>query len=197
MTTSEFSEVKTTSKADEQHVIDTLVLAFSSDPLIRWFYPNPHDYLQYAPKLFEHYGGKAFDHETAYYVEDFSAAALWLPPGESFDEEAIGALFQETLSEDRQEQAWTLFEQIDSYHPNEPYWFLPAIGVDPPHQRRGLGSVLMKHALATCDEEETLAYLESSNPENIQLYVRQGFKILGTIHGETMPPVTPMLREPQ
>lgn len=197
MTAPEFPEVKTAEKADEQHVIDTLVLAFSSDPIIRWFYPNAHDYLQHFPEFLRRFGGAAFDHGTAHYVHDFGAAALWLPPDVSPDEEAIGALFQDTLTEDRQEQAWSVLEQLDGYHPDEPFWYLPAIGVDPTQQRRGSGSALMKHTLATCDEENSLAYLESSNPENISLYVRHGFEILGVIHGDTMPPLIPMLREPQ
>lgn len=197
MAASETPEVETATKADEQELIDTLVLAFSSDPIMRWFYPNPHDYLEYFPELLEGIGGKAFDHDTAYHVHDFSAAALWLPPGVEYDEEALVALFENTLSGERQEQAWSVLEQLDGYHPGEPYWYLPAIGVDPTQQGRGSGSRLMKHALRACDEEGTVAYLESSNPDNISLYVRHGFEILGTIHGDTMPPLIPMIRDPQ
>ncbi len=55
----------------------------------------------------------------------------------------------------------------------------------------------MQHALARCDQEGALAYLESSNPENISLYARHGFEILGMIQVGTMPPIIPMLRKPQ
>lgn len=197
MSNHESAAVNTATKADEQHVIDTLVLAFCSDPVMRWFYPNAHDYLQHFPEFLDRLGGQAFDRGTAHYVHDFGAVALWLPPDVPLDEEAIGALFQETLSEERQEQAWTVLEEVDRYHPDEPFWYLPAIGTDPTQQRRGAGSALLNHVLTTCDEEGILAYLESSNPENISLYVRHGFEILGTIHGDTMPPLIPMLREPQ
>ena len=56
---------------------------------------------------------------------------------------------------------------------------------------------LVVERLAPKSVEGVLAYLESSNPENISLYVRHGFEILGTIHGDTMPPLIPMLRKPQ
>lgn len=197
MATYELPDIKTATRAQEQQLIDTLVLAFSSDPVIRWFYPNPHDYLRSFPDLVRSYGGKAFDQETAYYIQDFSAASLWLPPEVTPDEEAMVAMFENTLSEERQEQAWSVLEQLNSYHPSKPCWHLPLLGVDPTRQRQGAGSALLKHTLKRCDEEDTLAYLESSNPENISLYVRHGFKILGSIHGETMPPLIPMLREPQ
>lgn len=197
MATRELREVRTAEKTDEQRVVDTLVLAFSADPVIRWFFPTPHDYMRHFPEFVRRYGGKAFGEETAFYVEDFSAAAVWLPPGVEPDEEAMVELFQTALSEERQAQAMAVLEQLDGYHPDEPFWRLPFIGVDPTRQRRGSGATLLKHTLDVCDREGTLAYLESSNPENISLYVRHGFEILGTIHGETMPPLIPMLRTPR
>lgn len=189
--------VKTATTADKRHDIDTLVLAFSSDPVMRWVYPSSHDYLHHFPEFVEIFGGKAFDHGTAYHTEDLAATALWLPPGVQPDEDALIELIETTVSGDRQEHLWAVLEQIESYHPAEPYWYLPLIGVDPTHQRKGYGSSLMKQVLARCDQEGTLAYLESSNPENISLYARHGFEILGLIQVGTMPPIVPMLRKPQ
>lgn len=189
--------VKTATTADKRHVIDTLVLAFSSDPVMRWVYPNSHDYLHHFPGFVKIFGGKAFDHGTAYHAEDFAATALWLPPGVQPDEDALIELIRTSVSEDRQEHLWSVLEQIESYHPAEPYWYLPLIGVDPTQQRKGYGSSLMKRVLARCDQEGTFAYLESSNPENISLYARHGFEILGMIQVGTMPPIVPMLRKPQ
>ncbi|WP_409348450.1 GNAT family N-acetyltransferase [Natronorarus salvus] len=119
------------------------------------------------------------------------------PPGVQPDEDAFVELIQNTVSEERQEHLWLVLEQLESYHPTEPYWYLPVIGADPTHQRKGSGSALMQHALARCDQEGALAYLESSNPENISLYARHGFEILGMIQVGTMPPIIPMLRKPQ
>lgn len=197
MSIQETTQVRTVSRDDEQRAIDTLILAFSSDPILRWFYPNAHDYLQSFPEFIERYAGAAFDQGTAYSVQDFSAVSLWLPSGVSPDEETMIELFQTTLSKERQEQALSVLEQLDGYHPSEEHWHLPVIGTDPTKQRKGSGSALMKHALAICDEEGCPAYLESSNPENISLYVRHGFEIVGTVHGETMPPIIPMVRDPQ
>ena len=84
----------------------------------------------------------------------------------------------------------------DSYHPKEPHWYLPLIGVEAIHQGHGYGSALMEHALVPCDQDQTLAYLESSNPRNISLYQRHGFEILGTIQVGTSPPLFPMVRKP-
>jgi ribosomal protein S18 acetylase RimI-like enzyme len=86
---------------------------------------------------------------------------------------------------------------MGSFHPEEPHWYLPLIGVDPSHQARGYGSMLMKHALERCDREEKLAYLESSNPRNLSLYIRHGFELIGTIQVADAPPVFPMRRKPR
>ena len=80
------------------------------------------------------------------------------------------------------------------YHPKEPHWYLPLLGVDPARQGQGLGSALLKHALAHCDAEGLPAYLESSNIKNVPLYERHGFEVLGVIQPGDFPPLYPMLR---
>jgi ribosomal protein S18 acetylase RimI-like enzyme len=69
--------------------------------------------------------------------------------------------------------------------------------VEPNAQGRGLGAELMRHAVARCDEERALAYLESSNRRNISLYLRHGFEIMGEIRIGAAPLVTPMIRRPR
>ena len=83
------------------------------------------------------------------------------------------------------------------YHPNEPHWYLPLIGVDPLHHGKGLGSALLEHATIKFDNDNVLAYLESSNKRNIHLYERHGFELLGIIQVNDFPPIFPMLRKPQ
>jgi ribosomal protein S18 acetylase RimI-like enzyme len=89
------------------------------------------------------------------------------------------------------------FEQMGESHPDEPHWYLPMIGVEPNSQGRGLGGDLMRHVCARCDQDGALAYLESSNPRNISLYLRHGFEIMREIQVGAAPVVTPMLRRPR
>lgn len=110
------------------------------------------------------------------------------------DEQALMAHFQRTVPDKHQDTLFAVFEQMGRYHPDEPHWYLPLIGVDPAQQGRGYGSALLAHALRLCDEDGTPAYLESSNPRNIPLYQRNGFEVLGTIEAGNFPPITPMLR---
>jgi ribosomal protein S18 acetylase RimI-like enzyme len=86
---------------------------------------------------------------------------------------------------------------MERFHPDEPHWYLPLIGVEPNAQGRGLGAALLRHALERFDREGALAYLESSNPRNIPLYERHGFEIVGEIRVGAAPVMTPMLRRPR
>jgi ribosomal protein S18 acetylase RimI-like enzyme len=98
------------------------------------------------------------------------------------------------VAAERQAQVFGIFERMGRYHPHEPHWYLPLIGVDPRHQRRGHGSALLQHALAQCDRDHAPAYLESSNPANVPLYERHGFAVMDTIQVGSSPPIFPMLR---
>ncbi len=149
------------------------------------------------PSFVRVFGGNAFAHESAYYVDGYAGVALWLPPEVSPDEDALITLLQRTGSAQFQQDGVAVFEQMGRYHPREPHWYLPFIGVDPSHQGKGHGAALMQHALIPCDRDHTLAYLESSNPKNIPLYERHGFELLGTIQVGTSPPIFPMLRTPR
>ena len=189
--------IKTATAPDEAAAIAVVVLAFGGDPAARWTWPDPDQYLEHFPGFVKIFGGNAFAHESAYYVDGFAGAALWLPPGVRPDEDALIALLQSTGSAQFRNDGVAVFEQMGRYHPQEPHWYLPFIGVDPSRQGKGYGAALMQHALVPCDRDHTLAYLESSNPKNIPLYERHGFELLGTIQVGTSPPIFPMLRTPR
>jgi ribosomal protein S18 acetylase RimI-like enzyme len=167
-----------------------LLLAFAHDPVTRWQYPDPVQYLKLFPGFVRAFGGSAVGQETARYVGEHAGVALWLQPGVHLDHNAIEA----TLPADRRAEIGALLEELDAYHPTEPHWYLPLIGVDPTFQRKGLGAILMEDTLRRCDQSHAAAYLESTNPANIPLYHRQGFKLLGTVQVGSSPPLFPMLR---
>jgi len=189
--------IRTATVSDEAPAIDVVVLAFSADPAARWTWPNPHQYVTHFPSFAKAFGGKAFTHGSAYYVDDYAGAALWLPPDVQPDENELITLLQQTVPERLLKDVFTVFEQMGRYHPSEPYWYLPLIGVDPSQQGKGYGSALMEHALIACDRDKKLAYLESTNQKNIPLYERHGFELLGTIQAGMSPPIFPMLRKPR
>ncbi len=180
--------------ADEGRAIGAIVLAFVADPVARWSWPDPHQYLTHMPRLVRAFGGNAFAHGSAYCTDGCVGAALWLPPGVRPDEERLTEIMGTTVSVSIRDDVFGVFEQMGKYHPSEPHWYLPLIGVDPAHQGKGHGDALMSYAVERCDRDHVPAYLESTNPRNMSLYRRHGFEALGTIQVGTSPPLVPMLR---
>jgi len=189
--------INTATVADEDPIIAVVVLAFSADPAARWTWPDPAQYLRHFPSFVSAFGGNAFAHGSAHYVDGYTGAALWLPPEVHPDEEALITLLQRTVPAQLQQDLFTIFEQMGRYHPREPHWYLPLIGVDPSRQGKGFGSALLQHALVTCDRDHLPAYLESTSPQSVPLYTRHGFELLGTIQVGGSPPIFPMLRRPR
>jgi ribosomal protein S18 acetylase RimI-like enzyme len=182
---------------EAESAIDTVVLAFAADPMARWSWPQSHQYLTTMPKLVRAFGASAFSHGGAFCTDGYVGVALWLPPGVHPNESALDDVVRTSVSSSILDYVLAVFEQMATYHPKGPRWYLPLIGVDPAHQGQGHGDGLMRAALERCDRDHVPAYLESSNPRNISLYRRHGFKELWTIQAGSSPTVVPMLRPPR
>lgn len=192
------SPVIRSATADEMpRTVATIVAAFVADPPARFAWPSAHEYLEAMPVATRKFVGSCFEHGTAYVAADFSGAALWLPPGVEPDGETLEKVFRETARREHLDDLLATFEKMGQSHPREPHWYLPQIGVDPNAQGRGVGDALMRHALARCDREQTLAYLEASKPDNVPFYQRHGFEVMGEIQVGAAPPVMPMVRKPR
>ena len=189
-------DVRTMTPDDKAPAVETIVLAFVADPITRWVWPRADQYLSTMPKFVRAFGGNAFAHGGAYCSGEYSGAALWLPPGVHPDGERLDELMESTASPAAREAGSAMFEQMATYHPKEPHWYLPLIGVDPGQQGKGHGDALMRYALERCDREKVPAYLESTNSRNISLYLRHGFEALGTIQAGSSPTLVPMVRRP-
>jgi len=174
--------------------VATITLAFAADPFTRWVWPAAADFLEHFPSVLREFALPAAASQSGYVSEDFGGAALWIAPGVQPNEAALVAIIERSVRGKRKDDFLEVFGQMGSYHPEEPHWYLPMIGVDPSRQNAGHGSALLRHALARCDREGLPAYLESSNPVNIPLYQRHGFEIMGEIRVADSPVMTPMLR---
>ena len=122
-------------------VVDTLTLAFAQDPIMRWIYPEPKDYLGRFPDVAAAFAGAAFTAETVWVSDGGSGAACWQPPGVQADGEAIGEALFAAIDESKNAAAEELFGRMEGFHPEEPHWYLAMIGVDSAQQGKGLGAM--------------------------------------------------------
>lgn len=109
---------------DEQTMaLATLTLAFAADPVERWLYPKPEQYLAYFPRFLAAFGGKAFDEQAVWKLGEFSAVALWLPPGTEPDGGAIATVLADSVAPGQHDDMFAVLSQMDQAHPTYPHWY--------------------------------------------------------------------------
>lgn len=126
-------------------------------------------------------------------------AAIWKPPGLWLPPMSVQlATLPSYLAAYRRDfgRAFRVESVLVKEHPQtEPHWYLQGIGTEPELHGRGIGAALLGFRLARADEAGQAAYLESSNPANVSLYLRFGFEVTGLLGcSEGAPPVTKMWR---
>lgn len=191
------TRIKNAGFSEQHYVAAGLILAFANDPVMRWLYPDSHQYLTHFPDFVKAFGGQAFNHDSAYVVNGCSGAALWLPPDVESNTEVLLDLFHRSVVQSQHQELFAVLSEMERYHIPQPHWYLAILGVEPSQQRKGYGSALMQPVLTDCDQMGISAYLESSKPSNLPFYERHGFELLGTIQVGTLPPIFPMVRHPR
>lgn len=191
MTLAAFSRVPADGRAE---AVATIVSAFAEAPVERWLWPEEPDYLAHFPSFVEAIGGPAFERETIWMLGEFSAVALWIPPGCEPDGGAIVRVLSETVSSEKDEDTFALLQQMDEHHPTFPHWYPPWLAVRRGSQGRGLGGELLRRCLRQIDDSGLPAFLETPNPRTVPLYERHGFRVTAVAQAGACPPITLMLR---
>ncbi|MEX2457999.1 MAG: GNAT family N-acetyltransferase [Actinomycetota bacterium] len=172
--------------------VATVVLAFGTDPFVRWLLPDPDMYLDYFTRIVRLHGQLTAAYGGAFGRADRRGAALWYPPETHPDSQALAAILGEAGALER---AAGVFGRAAVYEPTEPFWYLRQIGVDPSLQGRGAGGALMAAGLAEADAAGVPAYLEATSERGVQFYERHGFHALAEIRVDDSAPIWPMRRD--
>ncbi|MET7476321.1 GNAT family N-acetyltransferase [Streptomyces sp. NPDC005648] len=156
--------------SDIDAIVSTFTSAFAQDPV--W---GPVQ----ADVMWRVYVTSALRYPWTVVTPDVEAAALWIPPGgvELTEEELAG--LEGTLAEatDPATARWIMEvgDRFEEAHPAEPFFHLTILGTHADHRGKGLGMALLAESLARIDELGAPAYLESTNPANLERYESVGF----------------------
>lgn len=161
-----------------------LAAAFVDDPTMSWvFREDRHPKLE---ALFGFIVDDALEGMESVHLLDDRACAAWTPPGTpAWDDERTARFVERcaaVFADDDFERLGTLDEASRAAHPEEPHWYLGILGARPEAQGTGAGTELLGRCLSSFVDRDGLpAYLESSNPRNVTLYLRHGFEVVGDI----------------
>ncbi|WP_274425339.1 GNAT family N-acetyltransferase [Chelativorans sp. YIM 93263] len=191
--------IKIVSAADEAAVNGILTVAFATCPLLRWMYPEPEQYLRHFPGFIKNYCGDAYRLQSgAYYDNGLKGALLWLTSdAPRNDEDELVPFLRDSTTGHRRDEVLNMFEKFHHYHPTNPFWYFTVLGIDPLHQRKGLGGKLFRQALTLCDRAKAVAYGEATRESTARLYETLGFEVLDVVQFGSSPPFYPVRREPQ
>ena len=169
---------------DADRVVEILVGAFHDDPTWSWAFPDPVARPAQYRRFWRLFVDGALRYPCVWLTGDASATAVWIPPGGtemSQEQEDLVAPLVVDLLGDRAGPVLQLFEAFDRAHPREePHYYLTLLGTHPDHWGLGVGLGLLAATLQEVDRAAMPAYLEASNPVNVDLYARYGFHVHGS-----------------
>jgi ribosomal protein S18 acetylase RimI-like enzyme len=177
--------VRPYTRADLKTTCAMMARAFADDPLMTWIFPDEHMRRRRLPAFFaasmRSIGQPENGAELVVAGNSVVGCAIWLRPGAWVPSgwQQLAALpgYIRTLGS-RLSVASTSYGALATAHPPEPHWYLAGIGTEPPLQRSGIGSALLRSRLSRCDAAGAPAYLESSREENVGFYERHGFAVM-------------------
>ncbi len=173
-------------KNEIKYAVETLASSFMEDQLCCWLFEEKSSRYQYLQEYFLfrlRYGYEFGEvHKTS---NNFEGIAIWLPgdKAEVTYRRGLptgGFRFIFKMGVEKMKKLTIISDyaaEIRNSVIQPPYMELSPIGVKPEYQGKGFGSKLLRPMMQRFDDEETICFLETQNPENIPIYEKLGFEI--------------------
>jgi ribosomal protein S18 acetylase RimI-like enzyme len=189
----------------EQAAIAVLGRAFNDDALTRFLAPDDRTVLRFMPAFGALVIKYCQRHGEVWTAPDVTGVAAWLPPGKTSP--SIAGMLQAGLPKVILRLGWggmqrlnEVIEYAEKVHKQVvpgPHWYLWGLGVDPAHQRQGIGGQLIQPVLGRADATGLPCYLETQVETNLAFYRKHGFDVVSAGATKGGLPMWCMLRPPQ
>lgn len=193
-------EPRVATTADAAIATEILVRAFYNCPTWGWVFPDPAVRAEQHRAFWGLLVEGALRYPWVWLGAGGVTTSVWIPPDgaelSAEQEASIEPMLVELMGAGSA-RVLAALAAFDAAHPHsEPHYYLSLLGTDPAHYGNGYGLGLLEANLRLIDAEGAPAYLESSNPANVALYERYGFRLLSSFDlPNTGPTVPTMWRE--
>jgi GNAT superfamily N-acetyltransferase len=180
-----------------------IVAAFYDDPTWSWAFPDAGQRRAQHREFWRMFVDAALRFPWVWLAPRETSTSVWIPPGEvemtEEQGEELERLVTDLLDAPKAERVLRAFELFEDAHPrDQEHYYLSLLATDPRQSGHGYGLGLLAANLAVIDEEGVPAYLEASNPANVPLYERHGFRVVGHFDlPDDGPRVHTMWRDPR
>ncbi len=175
--------------------------ALLGSPTWTWAFPEPQRRFAALRAIWGFDLESGLAHGWVWKVEGGASASLWYPPGtlgaDPTEAERFARLLEGALAPEEAALMRAVFERFEANHPRRPHYYLSLLATDPDRAGARLGTALLADNLARIDANGAAAFLETTNPVNVPLYERFGFRRSGEFGLPAAgPTVAQMWRDP-
>jgi GNAT superfamily N-acetyltransferase len=180
-------EIRPLASTHLNHAVETLTRAFFDDPIYVHIFPDPTERQRRTPSLWQAELGYCLRFGEVYTTPGIEGVAACLKPGDAgftwwrmIQTRFATVRAVRRLTPDARRTMSFMYGAMDRARERlmpMPHWYLWAIGVDPDHQGKGIGSALIDSIL----KRATVPwYLETETESNVAFYERRGFRVIET-----------------
>ena len=193
---------------NENHALEVLIRSLMDDPTKVWYFPEITDRIPHATWIISRMSRVLAEYDHKYALVDggkIVAVAMWIPPGKAISylqmlrhglmylpfRVGLGTFLTIMSSLNKSEEVQKNIME------GRKHWQLFYIGVDPNHQRKGYGSMLLEPIFEMADQKKDPIFLQNFTVENTNFYQKNGFVIKSLHDFGSNRLMRNMLREPK
>ncbi|MEM8706329.1 MAG: GNAT family N-acetyltransferase [Actinomycetota bacterium] len=171
------TDIRLATPGDLDTLASTVVVAFDQDPAFRAFFGPDPDFgplaLAFATDLLE----RRIATESVWMTDDGDALAMWDPPVGTI--EAPQSTLE--LPDDARSRLDAYDARVHGAITTEPHWYLGVLASHPRRRGDGLARRVARAGLDAAAAAGVPAVLETTNPDNVAMYERSGWRTTAEI----------------
>ncbi len=165
---------------------DLLGRGFYDDPLSAYLFPDEARRLDQLRWLYRGSARYAHRYGETFTTPGLEGVALWLPPERPYPHQLGMVRVGLGLAPLRFGLGWlrrsvNAMNQLEAAHKRDVaprHWYLFLLGVEPSHQRQGIGGRLIEPVLSRAAADGVTCYLDTTNERNVRFYQKHGFEVI-------------------